>query len=129
MKKFIALFALALALTATNASAQQAGGGDPAAMMARMKERMKPELIEKVKLTDAQADKVIEYNFEMRQEMRGMRDMNEADRKKKMEEVQGNLAKKYKEIPLTDDQIKAVQAYYDEARKNMQQRNGGNQQQ
>jgi hypothetical protein len=58
--------------------------------------------------------------------MRGMRDLNEEDRKKKMDEVRAATDKKYKEMPLTDDQIKAVNDFYDEWRKNMQQqRNGG----
>lgn len=121
MKKIVSLFAIAMILTANQAIAQP-GGGDPEAMMARMKERLKPQLIEKAKLTDAEADKVVVINFEARQDMRGMRDMNEADRKKKGEEIQAGLIKKYKEIPLTDDQIKAVQAYFEEARRNAPQR-------
>jgi hypothetical protein len=43
-----------------------------------------------------------------------------------MDEVRAATDKKYKEMPLTDDQIKAVNDFYDEWRKNMQQqRNGG----
>ena len=83
--------------------------------------------MEKTKLTDAQADKVIEINFEARQQMMAMRDLSEEDRKKKREEMQADLNKKYKTIPLNDDQIKAVNDFYDEWRKNMQQQraNGG----
>ena len=126
MKRLIVLLAVFTAVFTTSVNAQQNGGGDPQAMLARMKERMKPQLIEKTKLTDAQADKVIEINFEARQQMMGMRDLSEEDRKKKREEIQADLNKKYKTIPLTDDQIKAVNDFYDEWRKNMQQqRNGG----
>jgi Spy/CpxP family protein refolding chaperone len=126
MKKLILMLVLFTAVATTNVQAQGGQGGDPAAMLARMKERMKPQLIEKTKLTDAQADKVIEINFEARSQMRGMRDLNEEDRKKKMDEVRAATDKKYKEMPLTDDQIKAVNDFYDEWRKNMQQqRNGG----
>lgn len=124
MKKWIALAALTLALTTTEAQAQP-GGGDPAAMLARMKERVKPELVEKAKLTDAQADKVVEIQFESRQQMRGLRELSEDDRKKKMETIQADLDKKYKAIPLTDEQIKSVNAYYEEMRRNFQQRQGG----
>ena len=126
MKKLILMLVLFTAVATINAEAQGGQGGDPAAMLARMKERMKPQLIEKTKLTDAQADKVIEINFEARSQMRGMRDLSEEDRKKKMDEVRAATDKKYKEMPLTDDQIKAVNDFYDEWRKNMQQqRNGG----
>ena len=126
MKKLILMLVLFTAVATINVQAQGGQGGDPAAMLARMKERMKPQLIEKTKLTDAQADKVIEINFEARSQMRGMRDLSEEDRKKKMDEVRAATGKKYKEMPLTDDQIKAVNDFYDEWRKNMQQqRNGG----
>ncbi len=123
MKKLIAVAAIFATVYTSDVAAQQ-GGGDPAAMMARMKERMKPQLVEKTKLTDAQADKVIEINFEFRQQMRELRDLSEADRAKKREEIQANINKKYKEIPLTDDQVKSVNDFYDEWRKNMQQQRG-----
>ena len=127
MKKLILLLVVFVSAFTISTKAQQGGGpgGDPAAMLARMKERMKPQLIEKTKLTDAQADKVIEINFEARSQMRGMRDLSEDERKKKMEEVKETINKKYKEIPLTDDQVKAVNDFYDEWRKNMQQRGPG----
>lgn len=125
MKKFLFIIAFITTLGVINANAQQ-GGGDPAAMLARMKERIKPHLIEKTKLTDAQADKIIEINFESRQQLRGLRDLSEEDRKKKMEEVKADTNKKYKAIPLTDDQIKLVDEFFEEQRKNMQQRQSGN---
>jgi Spy/CpxP family protein refolding chaperone len=126
MKKLLVLVALFTTVYATDAQAQQQGGGDPSAMMTRMKERMKPELIEKTKITDAQADKVIEINFGSMQQMRGLRDLSETDRAKKLEEIQAENTKKYKAIPLTDDQVKAVNDYLAERRKNRMQNGGGN---
>jgi len=126
MKKILFIIAFMTTLGVMNASAQQ-GGGDPAAMLARMKERVKPQLIEKAKLTDVQADKVIEINFESRQQLRGFKDLSEEDRKKKMDEVKAENNKKYKAIPLTDDQVKSVDEFFEEQRKNMQkQRSNGN---
>jgi len=126
MKKFLFIIAFMTTLGVMNASAQQ-GGGDPAAMLARMKERVKPQLIEKAKLTDVQADKVIEINFESRQQLRGFKDLSEEDRKKKMDEVKAENNKKYKAIPLTDDQVKSVDEFFEDQRKNMQkQRSNGN---
>jgi len=43
-----------------------------------------------------------------------------------MDEVKAENNKKYKAIPLTDDQVKSVDEFFEEQRKNMQQRQGGN---
>lgn len=133
MKKLLVLVAVFTTVLLSNANAQGGGGNfDPAAMKARYVERTKPQLIEKTKLTDAQADKVIEINWEARSKMRGMRDLSEDERKKKMDEIQEAITKQYKDIPLTDDQIKAVNDFFEEQRKQQQQRqqngggNGGN---
>jgi hypothetical protein len=119
MKKIFLLFFL-FALGFSASYAQQ--GGDPAAMMQRMKERLKPQLVEKAKLTEKEADKVIEINFEARQQLRGLRDLSEDDRKKKLDEVNADLTKKFKAVPLTDEQVKSVQAFFEELRQQMQQR-------
>jgi hypothetical protein len=123
MKKLVLLLFLFTALYAADANAQ--GGGDPAAREARMKE-MKAQLMEKIKLTEGEADKVMEINVGSREQMRGLRDLSEADRAKKMEEIRADLSKKFKAIPLTDDQVKAVNEYLAERRRNMQRPGGGN---
>lgn len=120
MKKIILSLVIALGCSFATAYAQPPGGGqmDPAQMLEMMKQRMKPALIEKTKLTDAQADKVLEIQLWAQGESRGMREMGEEDRAKKMKEVNDERVKKYKAIPLTDDQIKAVNDFYEEMRKN-----------
>ncbi len=127
MKKLCALLSVVLCCTATTLFAQPPGGGqmDPAAMLQRMKERQKPMLMEKTKLTDAQADKVLEAQVWAMGEMRGMRDLAEDQRAAKMKSVNEEKEKKWKAIPLTDDQIKAVNAFYEEMRKNRPQGGGG----
>lgn len=128
MKKLLVLAALCVTVYAVNAQPPQ-GGGDPAAMMARMKERIKPQLMEKAKLSDAEADKVIEINFDSRRQMRDIRmdqSLSDDDKKKKIDELRTGLDKKYKEIPLTDDQVKAVNDFYEEMRKNREQRSNWN---
>lgn len=126
MKKLFLLFAVfTMAFFSANA---QGGGGknfDPAAAKARYFERNKPLLVEKVKLTDAQAEKVLEINWENRSKMRGFRDMSEDDRKKAMDDIKTAQHKAYKEIPLTDELIKAVNDFFEEQRKQMQNRQGG----
>jgi len=107
--------------------AQPPGGGgrppmDPAQMLEMMKQRVKPQLIEKTKITDAQADKVLEIQVASQSAMRGMRELSEDARAAKMKEIKNENDKKFKSIPLTDDQIKAVNDFYEEMRKNRMQR-------
>lgn len=118
MKKLITLAFFALICSITSVQAQ--GGGsqmDPAQMLEMMKQRIKPQLIEKTKLTDAQADKVLEIQIAMQGAQRGLRDLSEEERATKMKEINTEREKKYKSIPLTDDQIKAVNDFYEEMRK------------
>ncbi len=118
MKKFLFLTLILCAMVSTTTHAQPAG--DPATMLQQMKEKQKPRLIEKVGLTDAQAEKVIEINYETRmQASRELKDLNEADRSKKLAELKAAKEKRFSEF-LTSEQIKAMNAYYEEMRKNMQ---------
>ena len=122
MKKILFLTLILGAIISTNAYAQPAG--DPPSMLQQMKEKQKPELVEKVGLTDAQAEKVIEINYETRmQASRELKDLNEADRSKKMAELMAAKEKKFSEF-LTPEQIAAMNAYYQEKRKNMPKKAG-----
>ena len=122
MKKFLFLTLILGAIISTTAHAQPAG--DPPTMLQQMKEKQRPGLVEKVGLTEAQADKVIELNYEMRmQASRELKDLNEADRATKMAELQAAKEKKFAEF-LTPEQIKAMNAYYEEMGKNMQRKSG-----
>ena len=121
MKKILFLTLILGALTSTATYAQ---AGDPPSLLQQMKEKQKPGLIEKVGLTDAQADKVIEINYEIRmQTPRDLKDMDEADRSKKIAELKALKEKKLSEV-LTPEQIKAMNAYYEDMRKNMPQKSG-----
>jgi Spy/CpxP family protein refolding chaperone len=131
MRKLFFLLVLFTIVHATQAVAQGGGDRDPAAMMQRMKERIKPGLIEKTKITDAQADKVIEINFSnqrKRREIRMDQSLSDEERTKKNNEINEAQNKEYKAIPLTDDQVKEVNAFFEEYRKQQmeQRRNGGN---
>ena len=118
MKKFLFLTLIFSAIISTTTHAQPAG--DPASMLQQMKEKQRPGLVEKVGLTEAQADKIIEINYEMRmQAARELKDLNEADRTKKIAELKAAKEKKFSEF-LTPEQIKAMNAYYEEMGKNMQ---------
>ena len=118
MKKLFILTLAFCALLSTSVQAQ--GAPDGAAMLQQMKEKQKPGLVEKAGLTEAQAEKVIEINFELRQSMMtGVRERNEADRAKKIAEFKAAREKRYTEIPLTAEQIKAVYAFYEDMGRNM----------
>ena len=121
MKKLLFLTLVFGALTSTVTYAQ---AGDPPTALQQMKDKQKPELIEKVGLTDAQAEKVIELNYEMRMKASTeLKDLNETDRATKMAELQAEKEKKYSEF-LTPEQITAMKAYYADKRKNMPKKDG-----
>lgn len=122
---FVALFAT------VSASAQGGpGGGDPAQMRQRMVERIKAPLIEKTKISDAEAEKVIDINMSTMQQRREIRMDNSSsdeDKAKKIAALDEEMTKKYKAIPLKDDQVKAVNDFFAEMRKNMGNRGPGKQ--
>ena len=132
MKKFLLLTLIFSAVISTASHAQapgpaangqaanpatQAQAPDPAVMLQQIKEKIKPQMVAKTGLTEAQADKVIELNFEMRMAAAGLRDLNEADRSAKIAELKAAKQKKMSEI-LTPDQIKAVNDFYENLGKN-----------
>lgn len=126
------ILSLVVALTAFvfSLQAQPPGGGDPEAMRARMKERLKPMLIEKAGISDAEADKVVDVYLAVQMKTRGLRQdqsLSDEDRQKKIKEINEERDTKLKAIPLSEEKVKAVNAFYDELRKNMPQRGGGGQ--
>ena len=113
MKKFLLLTLIFAAVISTATQAQLAQQApDPAVMLQQMKDKIKPQMIEKTGLTDALADKVIEINFEMRMAASALRDLSEADRTAKIQELKADKEKKLSEL-LTADQLKAVKEFYE----------------
>ena len=141
MKKLLFLSLISGALISTTTSAQgpvsskQPAAQQPAApqftaeQMAKMlreaKEKQIPMLVEKAGLTAAQAEKLIEINFEVRQgAATALQGLNETDRAAKLAEIKATKEKKYSEIPLTPEQIKAMYAAYEDWGKSMQKKQG-----
>ena len=125
MKKYLFLTFILAALYSTTIFAQgatnQVAGAqvatDQVAMLQKMKETMKPKMIEKTGLSDAKADKVLEINLEMRMAAAALRDLSEADRSAKIAELKAAKEKKLSEL-LTADELKALNAYYADMAKN-----------
>ena len=136
MKKLLFLSLLIGAINSTNMHAQsgpaasgsaQSGGTtvapDRAAMLKQMKENFKMPMVEKTGLTEAQVDRVIEINLDIRLEAATtFQGLNEADRSKKIAELKAEKEKRYAAIPLTAEQIKSVYAFYEDLGKNRQQK-------
>jgi ribosomal protein L29 len=124
MRKLFFLAVLLTGFSVATVSAQ--GGGMSPEQRAERQKQTKTELIAKAKITEAEADKILQIQQDARGGMRGMRDMTPEDRKKKMDEMKTENEKKYKAIPITDDQIKAVNEYFDEQMKKRMERSAGN---
>jgi len=141
MKKLLFLSLISGALISTSANAQgpevkpQPAAQQPAApqftaeqkanMIKEAKEKQVPMLVEKAGITDAQAERVIEINYEIRfQAASALQGLSDADRTAKLAEIKATKEKKYSEIPLTPEQIKAVYAAYEDWGKSMQKKQG-----
>jgi hypothetical protein len=132
MKKLFFLSLILGVLISTTSNAQPAPGQKPASeptadqlatMLQDAKVKQRPMLVEKAGLTAAQADKVIEINFEIRQQAAStLAGLSDAERSARIAELKATKEKRYSEIPLTDDQIKAVYAAYAEMGKSMQKK-------
>lgn len=92
---------------------------------AERQKKTKADLVAAAKITEAEADKVMQIRQESMRDWRGMRDLSQEERDKKMADLKADNDKKYKAIPLTDDQVKAVDTFYDEQMKRMMNRAGG----
>ena len=122
MKKYLFLTLIFSALFSTTMFAQ-AGDEPKKSMLEQMKEKQKAPMVAKTGLTEAQADRVIEINYEIRMSApKNLKDLNEEDRSAKLAEMKAEKERKYSEIPLTADQIKSVYAFFDGMRKDMPQR-------
>ena len=121
MKKFLFLSLILGAIISTNTYAQ---AGDPPTPLQQIKDKIRPLMVEKTGLTEAQADRVIEINYELRESMRAYVNLDEADRAKKVAELKITRDKKYSEIPLTAEQIASVKSFYENMPKNPPPKSG-----
>jgi CRISPR/Cas system type I-B associated protein Csh2 (Cas7 group RAMP superfamily) len=131
MKKFLflAFFSamIGACVNAQNSSGLASGSQqsketvDAATMLQQTKEKVAPLMTEKTGLTTAQAEKVIEILFEMRQAAGALQNLSGEERSAKLAELKAAKDKKFSEL-LTPDQIVAVKSFYEEMGKNNEKR-------
>ena len=119
MKK---LFFLSLIFSAVSVSVL-AQAGDPPSVLQQMKDKVVAPMVEKTGITTAQAEKVVELNYEMRMAAAGLKDLPEAERSAKLKELKADKEKKMNAL-LTPEQIASVKSFYEEMGKNMQKKPG-----
>lgn len=123
MKKVMALLAFVFSLSA-NALLAQDGAMDPAKMKERQLQQLKDS---DLKLTDVQADSVVNINMETRQQMRGLRDLGDEERRTKMKEVNDYRLKRWAAALKDEALAKRVAEYYEKMRANRPNGGGGSQ--
>ncbi len=89
-------------------------------MLQNMKERLKPAMIAKASITDAQADKVVEIIFALQRQRRDVKKnaaLSEDEKKSMYKQIDEARDKEFSGIPLTAEQIKAVNLVFEEEKK------------
>jgi hypothetical protein len=120
MKKIFLPILLALSI---GAMAQGGPNLTPEQRLERVKTIYRAPLLEKTKLGEIKVDKVIAIIAEAQGKMSPImmdQSLDPDAKMKKFEELRAERDKKFKEIPLTDAEIKSVSDVLDEIRKNMQ---------
>jgi len=85
-------------------------------------------LVQQAGVSDAEADKILDINFDFQMKSRPIRmdqALSEDDKKKKMKEAEDARDASMKAIPLTDEKMAKVKTFYDEMRKKQQEGRGG----
>ncbi|TAJ58049.1 MAG: hypothetical protein EPO58_06215 [Chitinophagaceae bacterium] len=122
MRKIVTLMVvLAIALPALS-QAQLEGTittSSPESFLTYLRDRQKPALISKLKLTDEQAEKVIEVQVWVAPYLRKITfDMPEEQKKSTTVFLDEEKKKKYKAIPLSDEKVEEVIQFYANMLKN-----------
>jgi Ni/Co efflux regulator RcnB len=123
MKKVLLLVVILLGLSGSVLMAQD-GNFDPAKMKERQLQQLKDS---DLKLTDVQADSVVNINMETRQQMRGLRDLGDEERRTKMKEINDYRLKRWTAALKDEALAKRVAEYYEKMRANRPNGGGGSQ--
>lgn len=120
MKKivtFVVVVVLALPIVANSQGTITTSS--PESFLAYLRDRQKPALISKLKLTDEQAEKVIEVQVWAAPYLRKISfDMPEVQKQSAIVLLDEEKKKKYKAIPLSDEKVEEVILFYANMLKN-----------
>jgi len=122
MKKLFVLVALFTTVYVSNANAQEKPASDPSAMAEKWKEKVKPQLMEKAKLTDDEATKVMNIHYTYANRLHTFKDAPAEEQKRQAEIIHNAENKEFAAIPLTEEKIKAVNSFFEEQKKQMEKR-------
>lgn len=118
MKKIIGLL---LAVFTMHIAFAQPSGMNVERMKERLKERLVPELVSKAKITEKEADKVVDILVVFQQDAGKLRrdeSLSEEGRRAQLQDLRDKRNKQLKDIPLTDEQLKAVKEIIDDMQRN-----------
>lgn len=121
MKKIVMLITLGVLVLPALTKGQEAllTLRTPEFFLEFLRDRQKPALIAKLKLTDEQAEKVIAVQVWAAPQLRNLGiDMPEEKRFAGMKLLNEEKKKKYKAIPLTDEKVEEVILFYENMLKN-----------
>jgi hypothetical protein len=115
------LCALLFLITVSKISAQRAPAGEEILLYNDMKASIKPRLMEAAKLTEPKADSAF-YIYWIYMSPKNLvesdKTLSEDEKKVKLDKFNREMDKKYKAIPLTDEELNAVKTYFASMRKN-----------
>lgn len=123
MKKIVLVLMLVVATGSIKMYAQTNLPATQEEMLDRSRKIYKAPIIEKAKLSDAKAEQVVAIIAEAQMKFRKIsadQSTSADDRMKQMMEIRAERDKKFKAIPLTDEEFKLVNDAIDEVRRNMQ---------
>lgn len=118
MKKIIGVL---LALFTMHIAFAQPSAMNGERIKERLKERLVPELVSKAKITENEAGKVVDIlvNFQLDAgKLRRDESLSEDDRRAQLQDLRDKRNKQLKDIPLTDEQLKAVKEIIDDMQRN-----------
>ena len=120
MKKFIPIFVIFFILNITYLNAQGViTRGSPEEFIQMLRDRQKPSLITHLYLTEKQAEGVIAVQVWAAPFLyKIVKETQEYQKPVELLKLADEKEKKYKEIPLTEDQVKGVILFYSEMLKN-----------
>ena len=111
MKKLLVLVALFTTVYTTSANAQEKTAADK---VSAIQEKLKPQLMQKANLTDAEASRVLKVHFTYEGRLRQYEGLSAEEKQKNTAAIAAAEQKEFAAIPLNEEKIKAVNEFFTE---------------